>query len=73
MTVAHSDTESIMPSHHLHEIPNKYKLHLAKLFELLDMDQNGKIDILELSIALHDNEYVQVSKFFFLEMEFNIG
>lgn len=65
MTVNHSDNGSIMPLHYLHELPNKDELHLTKLFESLDMDKNGKIDILELSIALHDKEHVQVSKFFF--------
>eukprot|EP00102_Acyrthosiphon_pisum_P004332 XP_001947794.1 PREDICTED: calcium-binding mitochondrial carrier protein SCaMC-1-B-like [Acyrthosiphon pisum] len=59
MTAGHRDTESIMPPHYMHEVPNKYELHLTKLFESLNVDKNGKIDILELSIALHDKEYVQ--------------
>jgi len=67
MTAGHIDTESIMPPYYLHEVPNKYELHLAKLFKSLDMDKNSKIGILELSIALHDKEYFQVSKFFFFK------
>ncbi|KAL5235675.1 hypothetical protein ACI65C_003085 [Semiaphis heraclei] len=62
--VGPNNTESVMPPHYLHELPNEDELRLAKLFETLDMDKNGKIDIHDLSIALHDREYAQK----FLEM-----
>jgi hypothetical protein len=65
--VGPGNTESVMPPHYLHELPNEDEIRLAKLFESLDMDKNGKIDIHDLSIALHDKEYAQVSKLLFIE------
>jgi len=61
VAVGPGNTESVMPPHYLHELPNEDELRLAKLFESLDMDKNGKIDIHDLSIALNDKEYAQVS------------
>ncbi|XP_022162178.1 calcium-binding mitochondrial carrier protein SCaMC-1-A-like [Myzus persicae] len=58
-TVSLNNTESIMPTHYLHELPNEDELNLAKLFESLDMDKNGEVDVLDLSSSLHDKEYAQ--------------
>lgn len=67
-TVSLNNTESIMPTHYLHELPNEDELNLAKLFESLDMDKNGEVDVLDLSSSLHDKEYAQVSEFLFLKL-----
>lgn len=61
--VGPNSTESVMPPHYLHELPNEDEVRLAQLFESLDLDRNGKIDIHDLSIALNDKEYAQVSVF----------
>ncbi|XP_025425812.1 calcium-binding mitochondrial carrier protein SCaMC-2-like isoform X1 [Sipha flava] len=57
--VGPGSTESVLPPHYLHELPNEDEIRLAKLFDSLDFDKNGKIDIHDLSIALNDKEYAQ--------------
>lgn len=43
------------PPHYLHELPQEDEERLGKLFAKLDTDGNGKIDILDLSLALKEH------------------
>ncbi len=40
--------------HYLHEMPREDEERLGKLFNSLDIDGNGKIDIYDLSVALKE-------------------
>lgn len=40
--------------HYLHELPQEDEERLGKLFNSLDLDGNGKIDIHDLSVALKE-------------------
>ncbi|XP_059477924.1 mitochondrial adenyl nucleotide antiporter SLC25A23 isoform X2 [Neocloeon triangulifer] len=42
------------PNHYLHELPQSEEERLEGLFKRLDMDGNGRIDIRDLTQALHD-------------------
>lgn len=42
------------PPHYLHELPLEDEERLEKLFNSLDLDGNGKIDIHDLSVALNE-------------------
>lgn len=52
------------PVHYLHELPHSDEERLEKLFNQLDRDGNGKIDIHDLSAALKQfgfsDQYAQV-------------
>lgn len=52
------------PPHYLHELPAQDEERLAKLFDKLDLDGNGRIDVHDLSKALHlhglDERYAKV-------------
>lgn len=52
------------PPHYLHELPQEDEERLEKIFNSLDLDGNGKIDIHDLSLALKDfgvhHSYAQV-------------
>lgn len=52
------------PPHYLHELPQEDEVRLEKIFNSLDLDGNGKIDIHDLSLALRDfgvhHSYAQV-------------
>lgn len=57
---------SINPPHYLHELPHEDEERLEKLFMKLDKNGNGKIDIHDLSGALHEHGvhqgYAEVGK-----------
>jgi hypothetical protein len=42
------------PGHYLHELPQIEEERLERLFKRLDMDGDGRIDIRDLTQALHD-------------------
>lgn len=42
------------PPHYLHELPQEDEERLEKIFNNLDLDRDGKIDIHDLSVALKD-------------------
>ncbi|KAJ8981204.1 hypothetical protein NQ317_014848 [Molorchus minor] len=42
------------PPHYLHELPQEDEERLGKLFNILDKNGNGRIDILDLSAALKE-------------------
>lgn len=42
------------PPHYLHELPQEDEERLAKIFNTLDVNGNGKIDIYDLSAALKE-------------------
>lgn len=44
----------VMPPHYLHELPTGDEERLEKIFNKLDLDGNGRIDVHDLSKALHD-------------------
>lgn len=55
MVVNNSTTQTIIhPPHYLHELPLEDEERLGKIFNNLDLDGNGKIDIHDLSVALKD-------------------
>lgn len=60
------DPTIVHPPHYLHELPQEDEERLEKLFNTLDTDGNGRIDIHDLSIALKDfgvhSLYAQVSE-----------
>lgn len=60
----------VHPAHYLPELPHEDDERLGKLFNNLDIDGNGKIDIHDLSVALKQygvsHRYVQVCFKFFL-------
>lgn len=51
----------IMPPHYLHELPAEDEKRLEKIFQNLDLDGNGKIDVKDLSKALRE---VGVDKYY---------
>lgn len=55
----------VMPPHYLHELPVEDEKRLEKIFQKLDLDGNGKIDVKDLSKALRevgvDKYYAEVS------------
>jgi solute carrier family 25 phosphate transporter 23/24/25/41 len=56
-------------AHYLHELPSQDEERLGNLFRTLDLDGNGRIDVHDLSKALHDvgvhEHYAQVLCFLF--------
>ena len=54
----------VMPAHYLHELPAQDEERLSKIFKQLDLDGNGRIDVHDLSKALHEvgvhERYAQV-------------
>lgn len=44
----------VMPAHYLHELPAQDEERLSKIFKQLDLDGNGRIDVHDLSKALHE-------------------
>lgn len=42
------------PPHYLHELPQSEEERLEKLFKTIDADNNGRIDIRDLTQALHE-------------------
>lgn len=52
------------PAHYLHELPAQDEERLERLFQTLDLDGNGRIDVLDLSRALREvgvhTQYAQV-------------
>lgn len=52
------------PAHYLHELPAQDEERLGTLFKKLDLDGNGRIDVHDLSKALHEagvhERYAQV-------------
>lgn len=47
-------TKGLAPIHYVHELPQADEERLEKLFNTLDRDGNGRIDIHDLSAALKD-------------------
>lgn len=54
------------PAHYLHELPAQDEERLSRVFERLDLDGNGRIDVHDLSQALRDvgvhTEYAQYAQ-----------
>lgn len=54
------------PPHYLHELPLEEEERLEKLFEKLDRNGNGTIDVHDLSVALKEfgvhHHYAEVSE-----------
>lgn len=54
----------VMPPHYLHELPAQDEERLARIFQRLDLDGNGRIDVRDLSVALREvgvhSQYAQV-------------
>lgn len=52
------------PAHYLHELPAQDEERLASLFQRLDLDGNGRVDVHDLSQALREvgvhTQYAQV-------------
>jgi len=52
------------PVHYLHELPAQDEERLARLFQRLDLDGNGRVDVHDLSHALREvgvhSQYAQV-------------
>ena len=46
-------SQGVLPPHYLHELPAQDEERLEKLFKSLDLDGNGRIDVHDLSKALH--------------------
>ncbi|XP_012286684.1 calcium-binding mitochondrial carrier protein SCaMC-2 isoform X1 [Orussus abietinus] len=46
-------TLGVMPPHYLHELPAQDEERLGKIFQKLDLDGKGRIDVHDLSKALH--------------------
>ncbi|XP_043506209.1 calcium-binding mitochondrial carrier protein SCaMC-2 isoform X1 [Polistes fuscatus] len=44
----------VMPPHYLHELPAQDEERLENIFKKLDLDGNGRIDVHDLSKALHE-------------------
>lgn len=45
---------NLLPVHYMHELPQADEERLERLFKALDRDENGRIDIHDLSAALKD-------------------
>lgn len=56
-----SAVHGVMPPHYLHELPAEDEERLEKIFQTLDLDGNGKIDVKDLSKALRE---VGVDKYY---------
>ncbi|XP_076225207.1 short Calcium-binding Mitochondrial Carrier isoform X2 [Nomia melanderi] len=56
-----STVHGVMPPHYLHELPAEDEKRLEKIFQKLDLDGNGKIDVKDLSKALRE---VGVDKYY---------
>lgn len=56
--------QGVMPPHYIHELPAEDEARLEKMFQELDLDGNGKVDVHDLSKALHKagvhEKYAQV-------------
>jgi len=56
------------PAHYLHELPAQDEERLARVFQRLDLDGNGRIDVLDLSEALREvgvhTQYAQYAQVF---------
>ncbi|KAF7988470.1 hypothetical protein HCN44_001043 [Aphidius gifuensis] len=52
-TARTSSLHGVLPPHYLHELPAQEEERLSKIFNQLDHDGNGKIDVHDLSNALH--------------------
>lgn len=52
--VENTSSENVHPVHYLHELPFADEKRLEELFNKLDIDSNGKIDIHDLSAALKE-------------------
>lgn len=54
----------VMPPHYLHELPAQDEERLAQIFQRLDLDGNGRVDVRDLSAALREvgvhSQYAQV-------------
>lgn len=48
-----NDTHRVIPGHYLHQLPEQDEVRLSKIFKALDHDGNGRIDVHDLSKALH--------------------
>ncbi|XP_024936609.1 calcium-binding mitochondrial carrier protein SCaMC-2 isoform X2 [Cephus cinctus] len=53
-TGSRGGVHGVMPPHYLHELPAQDEERLAKIFNKLDLDGNGSIDVHDLSKALHE-------------------
>lgn len=53
MPTRSSSLHGVLPPHYLHELPAQEEERLSKIFNQLDHDGNGKIDVHDLSNALH--------------------
>lgn len=49
-----SGSGNLQPVHYMHELPQADEERLERLFKALDRDENGRIDIHDLSAALKD-------------------
>lgn len=49
-----NNSQGVLPPHYMHELPAQAEERLEKLFQSLDLDGNGKIDVHDLSKALHE-------------------
>lgn len=47
-------SKNLLPVHYVHELPQADEERLERLFKTLDRDENGRIDIHDLSAALKD-------------------
>ncbi|XP_015437172.1 PREDICTED: calcium-binding mitochondrial carrier protein SCaMC-2 [Dufourea novaeangliae] len=56
-----SSVHGVMPPHYLHELPAEDENRLEKIFQKLDLDGKGKIDVKDLSKALRE---VGVDKYY---------
>lgn len=60
-----SGSGNLLPVHYMHELPQADEERLEKLFKALDRDENGRIDIKDLSAALKDigvsHKYAEVT------------
>ncbi|KAH0535851.1 calcium-binding mitochondrial carrier protein SCaMC-2 isoform X1 [Cotesia glomerata] len=48
-----NDTHRVIPGHYLHQLPEQDEARLSRIFNALDHDGNGRIDVHDLSKALH--------------------
>lgn len=54
----------VMPPHYLHELPAQDEERLERIFQRLDLDGKGRVDVRDLSAALREvgvhSQYAQV-------------
>ncbi|XP_011299648.1 calcium-binding mitochondrial carrier protein SCaMC-2 isoform X1 [Fopius arisanus] len=48
-----TNVHMVLPPHYLHELPVEAEERLSKIFQQLDIDGNGRIDVHDLAQALH--------------------